>query len=154
MLFPSTEWFSTLAKEANANSERFRLLGTVDITLVAKIDYPGSSKYFEIVFAGYRCLGVKELPRLESASKGAVILEGSADTWRTMIDNIQRNGKADLTQTLNTLTLFDTPMRVSAENQLDTDLFYRYQQNLQEFFDAAAKTRTEFATAQAQHSMQ
>lgn len=153
MLFPSTDWFSALAKEANANSERFRLLGTVDITLVAKIDYAGSSKYFEIVFAGYRCLGVKELPRLENAAKGAVVLEGSADTWRAMVENIQRNGKADLTQTLNTLTLFDTPMRVSAENQLDTDLFYRYQQNLQEFIDAAAKVKTDFASAQAQPSV-
>lgn|SRR5487761_1107061 len=45
--------------------------------------------------------------------------------------------------TLNTLTLLDTPLRIDAENQLDADLFYRYQQNLQEFFDgAAARKRT------------
>ncbi len=32
----------------------------------------------------------------------------------------------------------DTPLPVDSDNQLDTDLFYRYQENLQQFFDGAA----------------
>ncbi len=55
-----------------------------------------------------------------------------------MLEAIRRNGKADLPHTLNTLTLADVPMRVTAANQLDVDRFYRYQETLQEFFDEAA----------------
>jgi hypothetical protein len=47
---------------------------------------------------------------------------------------------------LNTLTLADWPMQVSAANQLDVDRFYRYQQTLQEFFDEAGRFETDFAT--------
>jgi hypothetical protein len=36
-------------------------------------------------------------------------------------------------------------MRVYADNQLDVDLFYRYQQNLQDFFDAGARVQAYFA---------
>ncbi|HSD11359.1 MAG TPA: hypothetical protein VLF14_10255 [Candidatus Binatia bacterium] len=77
------------------------------------------------------------------------MLEGSVATWREMIEAIERNGKADLPHTLNTLTLADVPMRVSAANQLDVDRFYRYQETLQEFFDEAAGFRTEFAMESA-----
>lgn len=148
MRFPSVEWFQALCDLANANPERLRRLGTVDLALVAKIDFEGNSRFFEIVFAGYHCQGVREIPYLADAHRDAVVLEGAYPVWREMIANIQGNGQADLEHTLNTLTLYDTPMRVFAENQLNTDLFYRYQQNLQEFFDAASKLKSEFSEAE------
>lgn len=145
MLFPSVAWFQALCDTANANPERFRRLGTVDLILVAKIDYPHQSRLFEIVFSGYHCVGVREVPSVGRAQAGAVVLEGPFQVWAEMVSNIKANGQADLAHTLNTLTLYDTPMRVWSENQLDTDLFYRYQQNLQEFFDSSANFETEFA---------
>jgi len=51
-----------------------------------------------------------------------------------------------------TLTLYDTPMRVTSENQLDTDLLHRYQQNLQEFFDSSASLPTYFAENEQPHA--
>ena len=45
--------------------------------------------------------------------------------------------------------VFSTAMTA---NQLDTDLFYRYQQNLQEFFDGAAKLTTYFAETEKTHA--
>ena len=149
MLFPSVEWFQALCNAANANPERFRRLGTVDLVLVAKIDYPHQSRLFEIVFSGYHCAGVREVSSTRAAREGAVILEGPFEAWKEMVANIKANGQADLAHTLNTLTLYDTPMRVWAESQLDTDLFYRYQQNLQEFFDSASHFETEFAGPEA-----
>lgn len=138
--FPSKEFFEQLRARANANPDLFRRLGTVDMTLVVKIDYDDSSDCFEIVFSGYRCTGVRHLASVADASKGAIILSGPYSGWREMIENIVANGHADLGHTLNTLTLLDTPLRIDAENQLDADLFYRYQQNLQEFFDGAGCT--------------
>lgn len=148
MLFPSVEWFKILCDEVNANPDRFRRLGTVDIKLVAKIDYPHASRFFEILFAGYRCLGVREIVGPQASGADAVVLEGSYEAWRAMIENIRTHGQADLEHTLNALTLFDEPLRVTAENQLDLDLFYRYQQNLQEFFDASAKFSTEYTQSE------
>lgn len=141
--FPSVEFFETLRERMNANRERFRRIGTADVVLVVKIDFPDHVRCFEVVFDGYRCESARALPSLAAARPGAVIVEGPYAVWREMVENIQRNGQADLDHTLNTLSLMDTPLRISAANQLDTDLFYRYQQTLQEFFDGAGAIAAE-----------
>lgn len=146
--FPSKEFFEELAARVNTNRELFRVLGTADMVLVVKVDFDDKSDCYEVTFAGYRCTGVKQLASIADAAKGSVVVSGPYLAWREMIDNIVANGRADLAHTLNTLTLMDTPLRVDAENQLDADLFYRYQQNLQEFFDGAA---TGEGGAQAMH---
>ena len=143
--FPSTPWFEELRAIANSNVERLKRLGTVDLALVVKIDFGDRSQFYEITFTGYRCVGVRELSAIAEAAPDAVVIEGPYQTWREMVENIQAHGQADLKYTLNTLTLYDTPLRVTSANQLDTDLFYRYQQNLQEFFDGASQLTTYFA---------
>jgi len=78
-----------------------------------------------------------------------VILEGDYAAWKEMIESIRTHGSADLTHTLNYLTLPDWPLRLVAvneeEGQLDVDRFYRYQESLQAFFDEAAAVETRFA---------
>jgi hypothetical protein len=144
--FPSTEWFLALKSQMEKDPERYRRLGTVDIVLVAKID-GAEGPLFEITFEGYRCTRIRPLSSVAEASPGAVVLEGPTATWREMIEAIERHGKADLSHTLNTLTLADVPMRVTAANQLDLDRFYRYQETLQEFLDEASAIETKFAEA-------
>jgi hypothetical protein len=60
-----------------------------------------------------------------------------------MIENIRAHGRADLTHTLNYLTLPDWPLRIvpldHAAGQLDADRFYRYIESLQAFFDEAGR---------------
>jgi hypothetical protein len=136
--FPSVQFFEELRERVNSDPDRFRRLGTVDMTLVVKIDYPERAELYEVVFAGYRCVRTRKIASAADAPKDAIVVEGPYAAWREMIHNIIANGGADLEHSLNTLTLMDTPLRVYSDNQLDTDLFYRYQQNLQEFFDGAA----------------
>jgi len=150
-LFPSVEFFEALRERANSDPERLRRLGTVDMTLVVKIDYPDRVECYEIVFAGYRCVRTRRIASPSNAARGAIVLEGPYAAWREMIDNIVANGHADLEHTLNTLTLMDTPLHVDSDNQLDTDLFYRYQENLQEFFDGAAAIGAPFSASAAAH---
>jgi len=146
--FPSVEFFEALRAQINANPDRFRRLGTVDMTLIAKIDFDASRcDRYEIVFSGYRCTGVCHLASTDPIPSDAVVLSGPYSAWREMIENIVFHGQADLEHTLNTLTLFDEPLKAEAANQLDTDLFYRYQQNLQEFFDSAARVPVHFFNA-------
>jgi hypothetical protein len=77
----------------------------------------------------------------------------AAGEWREMVENIRRHGHADLTHTLNYLTLPDWPLHLvpvdDIEGQLDVDRFYRYNETLQEFFDEAAAVETRFLEAGA-----
>jgi hypothetical protein len=73
-------------------------------------------------------------------------LEASAATWREMIDSIAGGGgRPDLDHTLNRLSHFGAPLRVVSDDVLKTDLYFRYNQSLQEFVNASAAFRTRFA---------
>jgi hypothetical protein len=152
--FPSVEWFRALAERMAAQPEKYRRLGALDLTLVPRIVFPdGRSESYRLEFHGHACravapLGPGEAPR----GPHPVVLEGEYAAWREMVDNIRRHGRADLTHTLNYLTLPDWPLRLIAagdEDQLDVDRFYRYNQTLQEFFDEAAAVETRFADPEA-----
>jgi hypothetical protein len=63
-----------------------------------------------------------------------------------MIENIKANGKADITHTLNTIDL-NMPQGLARGNDgYKVDLFYRYNQSLQDFFDVSAQIDTTFAS--------
>ena len=61
-----------------------------------------------------------------------------------MIENIRQNGEADLSHTLNVLTMPGIPLQLEAPDQLKADLFFRFNQTFQEFFNGAAAVETEF----------
>ena len=149
-VFPSVAWFQRLADGMAAQPERYRKLGSVDMTLVPRITFPdGHSELFSLEFEGHRCRAVgRPATPGEIRGRHPVIVEGEFAAWREMVHNIRANGRADLTHTLNYLTLPDWPLRLVAasdEGQLDVDRFYRYNETLQEFFDGAASVSTRFA---------
>jgi hypothetical protein len=150
-MFPSVEWFRSLAAAMDAAPERYRKLGPVDVTLVPRIAMPdGTVRTFLLVFQGFRCVAVDEV-----ATAGAecgphpIALEGDFAAWREMIENIRAHGAADLDHTLNFLTLPDWPLKIvpldEAGGQLDADRFYRYIESLQAFFNEAASVDTRMA---------
>ena len=63
-----------------------------------------------------------------------------------MVKNITANGHADLHHTLNTLDLDRADgLAISHHgDQYREDMFFRYNQTLQFFFDASALVKTEF----------
>lgn len=149
--FPSLTWFQRLANAMAAKPEKYRKLGPLDLTLIVRVTYPdGHDECYALEFDGVRCVSVT---RSSSAAtvrgRHPVVLEGTCDSWKEMIESILAHGRADLTHTLNYLTLPDWPLRLvavdDAEGQLDVDRFYRYQETLQAFFDEAAGLETRFA---------
>jgi hypothetical protein len=144
-LFPSTTWFQALAARMEEDETAYRALGSVECTMVVRIDAPAGPDLYEIVFEGFKVRSVRRLARLEDAASDHFVLEASLETWREMIDNIRGNGGPDLTHTLNYLTFPDTPMRVTGPDQLEVDAFYRYNQSLQRFFNGAAAVPTVYA---------
>jgi hypothetical protein len=148
--FPSVEWFQAVAERMAAQPEKYRRLGAMDLTLVPRIRFAdGRVERYRLRFVGHRCAAVARVA-VEGEVEGphAVVLDGEYAAWREMVENVRRHGAADLTHTLNYLTLPDWPFRLEAddadEGQLDVDRFYRYAESLQEFFDEAAAIETEF----------
>ena len=65
--------------------------------------------------------------------------------WKEMIQNIQANNGPDLQHTLNYLALPDDPLYIAAPDFLSRDLFARYGQTYQLFFNGAVHVPTVFA---------
>jgi hypothetical protein len=147
--FPSVGWFRALATRMAARPEAYRRLGGLDLTLVPRIVFPdGRSESYSLEFRGHTGPAVAALaPGASPRGRHPVVLEGDYAAWREMVENIRRHGHADLTHTLNYLTLPDWPLRLiptADDDQLDVDRFYRYNESLQQFFDEAAGVETRF----------
>lgn len=146
MKFPSVEWFQSLQGLSLKDVEQFKRLGFCDCTVGIKVEPEGGreeAQGFVLTFDGYTCSDIRESARPEEESD--FTLAASHDVWQEMIQNIRENGEADLQHTLNYLALPGVTLRVVAQDQLKEDLFYRYNQTLQQFFNQAAKVETEFA---------
>ena len=147
VVFPSIEWFRRLADLMNANRARHEHLGYVDCVVAFTVtDGPDGRPWTaEVTFEEFAASDVRAVPP-GAASRADFRLEASAATWRDMIRSIARGGgRPDLDHTLNRLSHFGTPMRVVSDDVLKTDLYFRYNQSLQEFVNASAAFATRFA---------
>ena len=144
--FPSVEWFEAVSQRVAEGKERFKVLGYVDANVGIKVDAngQGSSGYI-LEFADYGVSGVTEVD--DPGLIADFVIEGSLDAWADMLTNIRENGEADLEHTLNRLTMAGVPLKLVAKDQLQEDLFYRFNQSFQQFFNQAATVPTEFAAS-------
>lgn len=150
--FPSLAWFGrlvTLMKEQRTLHER---LGYMDCKVrftVLDGSPDGSPWSVQILFEEFDALEVVEV----GAAGGNVetpdfSLEATLETWRRMIESIAAGGgKPDLRQTLNDLNLRNNALRVTADDALLRDLFFRYNQSLQAFINASGSFLTVFPGA-------
>lgn len=143
--FPSTEWFRAVSDRVAKDKERFKLLGYVDAAVGIKVDANGAgSRSYVLHFADYGVTDVTEVK--DPAPVADFVIEGSLTAWTEMIKNIRDHGEPDLDHTLNRLTMAGVPLKLVARDQLQADLFYRFNQSFQAFFNEAASVPTEFAT--------
>ena len=141
--FPSVEWFNAIKDIVNADAN-FRQLGTIDTVTGVKV----GSKVYEITFEAFECTGVKEVN--ENGLRDMDFwLELPYERWQEMIENIKANGGADLTHTLNTIDLQTPEGFAKSHDGYRVDAFFRFNQSLQDFFNASAKIDTQFAAPEA-----
>jgi hypothetical protein len=143
--FPSVEWFGRLADLMNANRVRQEQLGYVDCVVGFRVtDGPDGGPWdVEVTFEELSATDVRAVD--DDDARADFRLEASAVTWREMIESIAGGrGRPDLDHTLNRLSHFGTPMRVVGDDVLKTDLYFRYNQSLQEFVNASAGFPTRF----------
>lgn len=138
--FPSVEWFNAIKDIVNSDPA-YRQLGTVDTVCGVRV----GNKIYELTFEAFECTSVREVG--ESALRDMDFwLEQPYEAWKDMLENIKKNGAADLSHTLNTLDL-NMPGEglARAHDGYRRDAFYRFNQSLQDFFNASSKIDTQFA---------
>jgi hypothetical protein len=142
--FPSVEWFKAVGDRVAEDSDTFRRIGYFDADVGIKIDANGAgSKGYVIEFHDY---GVKSVRAVDDPVQVAdFTIEGNLAAWTEMVRSIREHGEPDLDHTLNRLTMAGVPLKVVAADQLKTDVFYRFNQSVQAFFNEAASVPTEFA---------
>ena len=148
VLFPSEAWFARLARLMNENRARQEQLGYVDCVADFRVvDGCEDGAHFTVRVT-FEEFEAKEVRCVGPDEEGAdFVLEASLDTWRGMIESIARGGgRPDLEQTLNRLSHMGTPVRVHSDDPLRRDLYFRYNQSLQEFVNASGSFRTGFPT--------
>ncbi len=140
------EYFQALQAQADRDPDTFRRLGFCDsrVRVGVEGDVPQS---FVLTFNDYGCSDVEEVdPAVDvDVDFGLCAAPG---VWREMIENIREHGEADLQHTLNYLQLPGI-LRLEAEDQQRADVFYRFNQTFQAFFDQAAEVEVEFDSAPA-----
>jgi hypothetical protein len=138
--FPSVAWFERLAALMNANRARHEHLGYVDCVVEFTVtDGDGGRPWSaQVTFEEFAATDVR-LVGPADAGRADFRLEATAATWHEMIESIrQGGGRPDLDHTLNRLSHFGEPLRVVADDVLKKDLYFRYNQSLQEFVNASA----------------
>ena len=141
-VFPSEEWFDQVRDVFNRDEQYHGAGGgACDTTFGVKV----GGDIFELVMEGLECTSAR---RIDAGSLKNVdfYLDMEPEEWRQMIENIKENDGADLDWTLNTLDL-DREERLAKSvtgDQYREDLFFRFNQTLQFFFDASARIDTEF----------
>lgn len=140
VLFPSLAWFQALQQLANADPE-LRRLGSTDTTMGIK----AGAAIFLVTFQAFRCETI--VPGSDDDLLGVdFVLEMSLAQWQEMLENIHTHGSADRQHTLNTLDM-RTPGGIANNatgDQFRADLFFRYNQTLQHFFNLSAQLPTTF----------
>ena len=145
--FPSLEWFQELVRLMNENDAPYRRLGYADVTWAIEMqpsEPDQSTRLFVFEFEEYSCKSVKACDPDTQPDVG-FIMRATLGTWEEMIRNIQENQGPDLQHTLNFLTLPDDPIYIDAPDFLSRDLFARYGQTFQLFFNGAIQVPTTFS---------
>ena len=142
--FPSTDYFEALKTQMAANQERFQRLGFIDTTFGVRVGQNGRSRNYLLEFEVFDLKNVREVDSIDLKNVDFLI-EGDAQVWREMIENIKRNGEADSSHDINTLAHFGDQLKIVYENPVGGDKLYRFMESIQKFFDLSSKVDVNFA---------
>jgi hypothetical protein len=147
--FPSVEWFDVLGKLMEQQRDVHVRTGPIDCVAqftVFEATPDGASQHFQVTFEEFSVTGVEEVGE-QDVDRADFVMETDLETWQEMIENIAvGNGRPDLDHSLNRLSLPGTPIRVWSDDPLRRDLFFRFNQSLQEFVNASSEITTIFPT--------
>lgn len=140
--FPSLEWFEAVQEQFN-NDDSYRHGGggRCDCTMGVKI----GKSVFVVTFEGFECTSTEEGSESKLDDVDFYLRMNLRD-WKEMLVNIRDHGHAVDRFTLNTLDLDRADGLATSKHgdQYREDLFFRYNQTVQYFFDASSRVETSF----------
>jgi hypothetical protein len=143
MRIDDIDFFATLADTMNADPARFAAIGEADMDCVLVMRHRPTLAYVpqpdfavRLVFEGVRCEHVVEAEPDEPAE---FHLAGDLAAWQEMFADVERHGRAEGLQTINSLALLGGAIACEGNDPMGLDKFSRFNQTLQEFFDGAAR---------------
>lgn len=134
----SLKLYEDLARTMNHQSERCRLLGDADMTVVFAIQTPTETLHVQMVFNELSCDAV-DLVSADEAHLADFSLVGSSESWSEMFDDIFANGGASGEWTINSLALRGDRISCEGDDPMGLDKFSRFNQTLQDFLDGAGR---------------
>ncbi len=147
--FPSEGWFGAVARVYNGD-ESYQGAGGGQCNCTAGVvveddDDEAPRDVFLLTFEGFECKGGV---RVDDAALEDVdfYMHMPLGDWREMLKDIGAHGHATENHTLNSLDLERNDGLSTSKHgdQYREDLFFRYNQTLQFFFDASARVKTTF----------
>ena len=140
--FPSEAWFEEVRSIYNSDASLHSGGGGACHT---RAGFRIGPEDYLIEFGGVECDEVR-LVKADDLTDIDFVIEMPVSLWTDMVKNIQTHGKADLEHTLNSLDLSKAEGIAYSpiDDQYRQDLFYRYNQNFQDFFDASSRVATTF----------
>ncbi|MEK7422300.1 MAG: hypothetical protein AAB131_00530 [Actinomycetota bacterium] len=138
MKIDSISFYEALADEMNAHVERFTVLGDADMVGSLVMRKPDGDVAVMLRFEGLACDGVAAVD-VEEATVADFYLDGPIEAWQAMFDDICAHGAASGRQTINSLAMLGTGIRLRGNDPMGTDKFSRFNQTLQEYLDGAAR---------------
>ena len=139
IVFPSVAWFEELRRLVN-DDPGYRQIGTVDASMGVKV----GDEVFVVTFEAFECSSVRSGNEYDLINVDFFI-EMESDAWKAMLENIKANGGAEAGQTLVSLDMLNEISNNATGDQLRADMFFRYNQSLQHFFDLSANLNTVFS---------
>ena len=137
--FPSVDWFEAL-RDRVLDDPAWRAFGMMDCAMGVNV----GERTIKVVFDGFDIPEIADVSAAPDEADLDFTLVMTEARWREMIENIQSNGHADLHHTLNTIDLESPEELAKGEDYNRRDLFYRFNQTLQDFFDASSSLETTF----------
>jgi hypothetical protein len=145
LAFPSLEWFQRLDELMDQHRSRHEHIGPIDCVAQFSVldpDGKGRDRHFQVTFELYSATNAREVTE-EQFDRADFIMETDSLVWQEMIENIREHGgRPDLEHSLNRLSLPGVPIRVWAPDPLGRDMFFRFNQSLQEYVNASAEVPT------------
>lgn len=139
IVFPSLAWFAELQRLVN-DDPAYRQIGTVDASMGVKV----GDEVFVVTFEAFECSSVRSGNEYDLINVDFFI-EMESDAWKAMLENIRDNGGAGSGHTLVSLDMLNEISTNATGDQLRADMFFRYNQSLQHFFDLSANLNTVFS---------
>ncbi len=141
--FPSLDFLRELTSRMNADRATFEKLGVCDTVMGIRI-LGEPPHLYALTFEVFECVDTAELASPDEAELDFT-LEAPVELWREMLGSIQKSGIAEPEYTLNSLSHIGDRMKVTYDDPVGHDKFYRFMATLQAYFNQASELELEDA---------